>query len=263
VGPAGSARGSGAVTVGGPGAASGGPSKPAASSSGRLVGRVALITGASRGIGAAVARALAEEGASLVLCSATEGALEGIVSSLGLGKERLLAHTCDVARPEQVDGLVTAALEQFGRVDVLVNNAGVVVRRALAEMQDADFTRVLDVNLVGPFLLARRLVPGMVARGHGRIVNVGSISGVLGSPRMSGYCASKWGLNGLTKSLAEELKGTGVTVTAVLPGSVDTDMLEGSGFPPDMQPHEVAQVVRYLCAEAPEAMTGSLVEMFG
>jgi 3-oxoacyl-[acyl-carrier protein] reductase len=103
----------------------------------------------------------------------------------------------------------------------------------------------------------------MARRGFGRVVNVSSISGTLGTPGLSGYCASKWGLNGLTQSLAEEVRGRGVLVAAVLPGSVDTDMLKGSGFVPKMTPEEVARVVRFLCTEAPVAMSGSLVEVFG
>jgi 3-oxoacyl-[acyl-carrier protein] reductase len=103
----------------------------------------------------------------------------------------------------------------------------------------------------------------MLAAKSGRIVNISSISGTLGTPRLTAYCASKWGINGLTKALAAELTGTGVSVFAVMPGSVDTDMLKGSGFTPAMQPAEVANVVRYLCAEAPDAMNGSLVEVFG
>ncbi|HLT29438.1 MAG TPA: SDR family NAD(P)-dependent oxidoreductase [Myxococcaceae bacterium] len=230
---------------------------------GRLQGKVVLVTGASRGIGAAIARTLGAEGASLVLCSRTREALDDTVQALEREKVPVLAQACDVADVSQVEALVAAAQGRFGRVDVLVNNAGIVVRRSLLDMEDADYTRVLDVNLVGPFLLIRRLVPGMIERHEGRIINVSSISGTLGSPRQSGYCASKWGLNGLTRSLAEELKGTGVTVTAVLPGSVDTDMLKGSGFAPEVTPQEIADTVRWLASDAPASMTGALVEVFG
>ena len=151
----------------------------------------------------------------------------------------------------------------LGSVDVLVNNAGMALRRPLAGTEDKDFERVLAVNLAGPFYLARRLLPAMVAQGFGRLVNVSSISGTLGTAGMTAYCASKWGLNGLTRALAEEVRGQGVLVAAVLPGSTDTEMLEGSGFTPRMTPEEVAKVVRFLCAEAPLAMSGSLVEVFG
>ncbi len=220
-----------------------------------LEGRVALVTGASRGIGREILRALHDAGARVFGTSTTAEGAARIEREMP-GARGLV---CDVANPSAVDEAVKAA----GAIDVLVNNAGVVQRAPLAEVSDADFDRVLAVNLSGPYYFARRVIPGMVARRWGRIVNVSSISATLGSPKMASYCASKWGLNGLTKSLAEELKGTGVTVTAVLPGSVDTEMLKGSGFPPAMTAEEVARLVRFLCAEAPEAMTGSLVEMFG
>ncbi len=151
----------------------------------------------------------------------------------------------------------------LGPVDVLVNDAGIALRRPVTEMSDGDWDRVLAVNLSGPFYLARRCVPGMAERRWGRVINVSSISGRLGTAGMTAYCASKWGLNGFTQALAAELKPSNVLVAAVLPGSVDTEMLEGSGWEPDMSPAEVARVVTFLCAEATLAMTGSLVEMFG
>ena len=157
------------------------------------------------------------------------GLREAAEAAERLGRRVLRLHG-DVSRREDVDAWMAEVKSVFGRVDVLVNNAGIVVRRPLAEMSDDDFDRVLAVNLSGPFYLVRRLVPGMVERGWGRIVNVSSISGTLGSPRTCGYNASKWGLNGLTKSLAEELKGTGVTVTAVLPGQRGHGHVEGLGF---------------------------------
>ncbi|MHB8874901.1 MAG: SDR family NAD(P)-dependent oxidoreductase [Myxococcaceae bacterium] len=228
-----------------------------------LEGRVALVTGSSRGIGQAVALSLAQAGATLVLTSTREGGAEKTRRAVvALGREAL-AVVYDAARPGDADRLLASVHETFGAVDLLVNNAAVVKRAKLADTSDQDFERVLAVNLSGPFSLCRRIVPSMVSRGQGRVVNVSSISGTLGSPGLSAYCASKWGLNGLTRSLAAEVEGTGVMIAAVLPGSVDTAMLKGSGFEPDMSPAEVAGVVRYLCAEAPLAMNGSLVEVFG
>ncbi len=225
-----------------------------------LAGKVALVTGASRGIGRSVAIALADSGADLVLTSTGQTDAADEVRTRG---QRAIHLAADVADRSQADRVVAAALEAFGKIDVLVNNAGVVVRAPIHQMEDADFDRVLAVNLSGPFYLARRLVPPMVARGWGRVLNISSISSTMGSPSLTAYCASKWGLNGFTRALAEELTGTGVLVAAVLPGSVDTDMLKGSGFPPRLAPVDVAGVVRYLCVEAPLAMNGSLVEVFG
>ena len=228
-----------------------------------LADRVVLVTGASRGIGRAIALAVAEAGASLVATATTQAGAEATCREIRALGRRALAVTCDVGRPGDVDRLVSEVLHAFGRIDVLVNNAGTVHRAPAVEMTDEDFDRVLRVNLSGPFYLTRRVLPGMVERGWGRIINISSISGTLGTPRLTAYCASKWGLNGLTKALAEEVRGTGVVVAAVLPGSVDTDMLKGSGFSPAMKPTDVAQVVRFLSAEATPAVHGSLIEVFG
>lgn len=228
-----------------------------------LSARVALVTGSSRGIGRAIALALAGAGADLVLTSTQEGGAEETADAVRRLGRRVLAIACDVVLPGSVERLVDRAHQQFQRVDILVNNAGVVVRAPLGQTSDEEFERVLGVNLRGPFHLARRLVPGMVDRRWGRIVNISSISGTVGTPGLSAYCASKWGLNGLTKVLAAELHGSGVLAMAVLPGSVDTEMLEGSDFEPKMKPEDVAGLVRYLCCEAPEAINGALVEVLG
>lgn len=230
---------------------------------GPLSGKVALVTGASRGIGRAVALALAGAGADLVLSARHTGGAEVTCREVIALGQRALAVACDVANPEEVDTLAAHARDAFGRVDVLVNNAGTVHRAPVAETGDVDFQRVIAVNLHGPFYLIRRLLPAMVKRGWGRIVNVSSISGTLGTPELSAYCASKWGLNGLTRAVAAEVEGTGVSVMAVLPGSVDTEMLKGSDFAPSMSADDVAGVVRYLCVDSPVAMNGSLVEVFG
>jgi 3-oxoacyl-[acyl-carrier protein] reductase len=228
-----------------------------------LAAKVALVTGASRGIGRSVALALAGSGADLVVCSTRLDGTQGLLQELAALGVKAVAAAGDLTLATTADALVQAAIDAFGRVDILVNNAGVVQRLPLVELTDEDFERVLGVNLSAPFRLTRRLLPGMLARRYGRIVNVSSISGTLGTPRLSSYCASKWGLNGLTRSLAKELDGTGVMVAAVLPGSVDTDMLKGSGFTPDMTAEDVARLVRFLCEDAPMAMNGSLVEIFG
>ncbi len=228
-----------------------------------LLGKVALVTGASRGIGRAVALSLARAGADLVLAAEHAQGAEAACREVMALKRRAMAVGCDVANSEEVDALVQRARSAFERVDILVNNAGISFRAPVADTGDAHFDRVIAVNLAGPFYLTRRLLPDMVKRGWGRIVNVSSISGTLGTRLMSAYCASKWGLNGLTKAVAAEVQGTGVTVTAVLPGSVDTRMLDGSEFAARMAPEEVATVVRFLCAEAPAAINGSLVEVFG
>lgn len=223
---------------------------------------VALVTGASRGIGRAVALALAVDHDLVLTSTSAQGTRAVAKACAALGAE-VLEQPWEAASRASADRLVQKLEKRFGRCDVLVNNAGIVVRRTLAAMSDDDFDRVLGVNLSGPFYLCRRLVPGMVKRKRGRVINVSSISATLGSPGATGYAASKWGLDGFTKSLAEELRGTGVLALSVLPGSVDTDMLKGSRFEAQMSADDVAGVVRFLATQAPEAMLGSRVEMFG
>ncbi len=224
---------------------------------------VALVTGASRGIGAATALFLAEAGCDLVITSTKKGGTAKTARACAAHGARVLELAYDSGAPKSADALVARALKRFGRIDVLVNNAGIVVRKPVDAMTDADFESVVRVNLVGPFHLCRRVLPGMVARKAGRVVNVSSISATVGTSEHTGYCASKWGLDGLMKALAEELRGTGVVVASVLPGSVDTDMLAGSGFTPDMEPEEVARVIRFLALEAPAAVHGGRFEVFG
>jgi len=144
-----------------------------------------------------------------------------------------------------------------------VNNAGSLVRGAADQLAPDDFRRVLEVNLTGAFLCVRAVLPGMKARRRGRLVNVASISATVGTPEGSAYNASKWGLLGLTKCLAEELRPHGVQAFAVSPGSTDTEMLRQTPFPPQVEPEEVARVVRWCGLEAPAAMTGANLEVYG
>jgi ATP-dependent Lon protease len=147
---------------------------------------------------------------------------------------------------------------------VVVNNAGIVRRgKFVHETAIEDWDQVIAVNLRGPFLVSRAFLPSMLARGSGRFIHVASISSTIGSPGAASYAASKWGLVGFSKSLAEELRGTGLTSVAILPGSVDTDMLKGSGFTPQMSASDVADMIVHAALDAPAALTGSAIEMFG
>jgi NAD(P)-dependent dehydrogenase (short-subunit alcohol dehydrogenase family) len=224
-----------------------------------LRGAGAIVTGGGRGIGAATARALTAAGARVTVFARSRAEVDRTVAEGAAA----LAVAGDVARDEDVARLFDAHARAHGTCDVLVNNAGILVRGRAEALPADEFRRVLDVNLVGAFRCARAAIPGMRARGRGRIVNVASISGTLGTAEASAYNASKWGLIGLTKCLAEELRGSGVQVLSVSPGSVDTEMLKSTPWEPDMTADDVARVIAWCCGEAPDAMTASNVEVFG
>jgi NAD(P)-dependent dehydrogenase (short-subunit alcohol dehydrogenase family) len=227
--------------------------------SGPLRGQGAIVTGGGRGIGAATARALSALGARVTVFARSEAEVAGVVREGGAA----LAVAGDVSREEDVARLVAAHEERFGPCHLLVNGAGVLARGRVEDLSPEAWRRVLEVNLTGAFLCARAVVPGMKQRRQGRIVNVASISGTLGTPEAAAYNASKWGLIGFTKSLAEELRPHGVQVISVSPGSVDTEMLRGTPFPPAMTAGDVARVIAWCVSEAPAAMTGANLEVFG
>jgi 3-oxoacyl-[acyl-carrier protein] reductase len=227
------------------------------------VTRVAVVTGGGRGIGRAVALRLAERGYDVALLARTAEEVGSVAAEVvGTGR-RALALRCDVANAGEVARAAERVAKDLGAARVVVNGAGVVKRALVVESSEADWDHVIDVNLKGTFLVARAFVPAMIAAKAGRFVAVASISATLGTARQSAYCASKWGVVGFVKSLAEELRGTGVQAMSVLPGSVDTAMLAGSGFAPAMTADEVAGLVTYAALDAPDAMNGSAVEMFG
>ncbi|OLC20486.1 MAG: hypothetical protein AUG04_00100 [Deltaproteobacteria bacterium 13_1_20CM_2_69_21] len=206
----------------------------------------ALVTGASRGIGRAVAEVLIADGIQVAVC-----AFRAAPEVRGAA----FAKRCDVSDETEVRALFT----EVGRCDCVVLNAGVLERAPVEDFTAAQWDRVLGVNLRGAFLCAREAF----RTGATRIVAIGSISGTLGTAHAAAYNASKWGLTGLVKSLAEEGRGRGIFCAAVLPGAVDTEMLKQTPFPPRLRPQEVARVVKFLCTDAPFAMTGSAVEVFG
>ena len=225
----------------------------------------AIVTGASQGIGRSVALALAARGVAVALVSRNEEALAAVGDEVARAGGRATVVPGDVSKAGDVEAIVAASVEELGAVDVLVNNAGLVERAPIPELSEEAWDRVVDVNLKGVFLASRAVLPAMLERGRGRIVNVSSISGRLGTPELSAYCASKWGVNGFTKASAEEVHERGVQVFAVCPGSVNTPML-AKGLPgavPAMEPEHVADVVVYLALDAPDAMTGALVDVFG
>ena len=230
-----------------------------------LAGRLAIVTGASRGIGRAIADAFAGAGARLALCARDEVALGRAIDELRAKHPGLGAHgiRCNLAHADEIAAFASRVVEELGVPDVVVHNAGIVERARLDDASEAAWDQVLAVNLRGPALLTRALLPAMRARRSGRILFIGSISGTLGTPGLAAYCASKHGVVGLARALAAELRDEGIQVNVLNPGSVDTEMLAGSGFPPRMSADEVAGVALYLAAGAPAPLTGSSVDLFG
>ncbi len=188
--------------------------------------RVAVVTGASRGIGRSIALALAAGGAKIVAADISLEGCEALVAELAKGGTEGLAVQCNVAVTEDAERLVAAAAEKFGRVDILVNNAGITRDGLLMRMKDEEWDAVLNVNLKGAFVCTRAASKVMSKQRYGRIINIASIVGQMGNAGQANYCASKAGLIGLTKSVARELARRNVTANAVAPGFIATDMTE-------------------------------------
>ena len=193
---------------------------------GLLKDKVAVVTGASRGIGRAIALKLAASGARVVLSARSQAALDDLAAAIAAAGGEALAVPTDIARTAEVENLFETAVERFGQVDILVNNAGITRDTLLVRMKDADWDAVLETNLKGPFLCSRAAAKIMTKQRSGRIINISSVVGEMGNAGQANYCASKAGLIGLTKSMARELARRHVTVNAVTPGFIVTDMTE-------------------------------------
>jgi 3-oxoacyl-[acyl-carrier protein] reductase len=238
----------------------------------RLDGKTALVTGASGGIGAGIARALHAQGARLVLSGTRLDALEALAGELG---ER--AHVCpaDLRAASAASALVEAAEAAGGPLAILVNNAGFTRDMLALRMKDEDWDAVLDVDLAAPFRLARAALKGMVRRRAGRIIQISSVVGATGNAGQANYAAAKAGLVGMTKALAQEVGGRGITVNAVAPGFIQTAMTEALGDAVRARllesiplgrmgrPEDVAAAVVYLASDEAEWVTGSTLHVNG
>ncbi|ELS31840.1 MULTISPECIES: 3-oxoacyl-[acyl-carrier-protein] reductase [Pseudanabaena] len=242
---------------------------------GFLEGQVAIVTGASRGIGRAIAVALASEGAKVVVNYASSAsAAEEVVAEIKTKGGEAIAIHADVSQESQVDSLIKSAIDSWGRVDILVNNAGITRDTLLLRMKLEDWQSVIDLNLTGVFLSTRAASKIMLKQKSGRIINIASVAGQMGNPGQGNYSAAKAGVIGFTKTVAKELASRGITVNAVAPGFIATDMTADLKNTDDIlkfiplgrygQPEEIAGMVRFLAADPAAAyITGQVFNVDG
>ncbi len=240
-----------------------------------MANRTALITGASRGIGKACAMALAAAGYRVVLAARSAQNLEEAAASIRSRDSEAFAIEMDLANRESIVGAISKASKEFGRIDILVNNAGMTKDGLAVRMKQADWEIVLETNLNGAFYATQQVLPGMMRERWGRIVNVSSVVGEMGNPGQANYVASKAGLIGLTKSLAREVGSRNITVNAVAPGFIETDMTHGLTAELKQKmidqtplgrmgsPEDIAAAVKFLVSDDASFISGHVLDVNG
>lgn len=239
-----------------------------------LNGKTALVTGASRGIGRAIALRLAEDGANVaVIYAGSADKAEAVVNEITALGVNAKAYRCNVADSAAVNETVKAVTNDLGKIDILVNNAGITRDGLMLRMKDEDFDAVLDTNLKGAFNMIRACYSGFIRKKSGRIINISSVSGIMGNAGQANYSASKAGVIGLTKSVARELASRGITCNAVAPGFIQTDMTENLGdnnpllnsIPLDRmgKPEDIAAAVAFLASDSAAYITGEVLKVDG
>ena len=239
-----------------------------------LNGKTALVTGASRGIGRAIALRLSEDGANVAVIYAGSAdkakAVVNEITALGVNAK---AYRCNVADSAAVNETVKAVTNDLGKIDILVNNAGITRDGLMLRMKDEDFDAVLDTNLKGAFNMIRACYSGFIRKKSGRIINISSVSGIMGNAGQANYSASKAGVIGLTKSVARELASRGITCNAVAPGFIQTDMTENLGDNNPLlnsiplgrmgKPEDIAAAVAFLASDSAAYITGEVLKVDG
>jgi 3-oxoacyl-[acyl-carrier protein] reductase len=241
----------------------------------RMTNRTAFVTGASRGIGRAIALALGKEGARIVVASNEPENNEKVASEIREAGGEAVTVYLDLTSPDSVKDAFGTVLKQFGHIDILVNNAGVTKDGLAVRMKPADWDLVLNINLRGAFLAAQQALPGMMKERWGRIINIASVVGQSGNPGQANYVASKAGVIGLTKALAQEVGSRNITVNAIAPGFIETDMT--AKLTPEQrdgmltrvplkragQPEDVAAAVKFLASDDAAYITGHVLAVNG
>lgn len=239
-----------------------------------LNGKTALVTGASRGIGRAIALRLAEDGANVaVIYAGSADKAEAVVNEITALGVNAKAYRCNVADSAAVNETVKAVTNDLGKIDILVNNAGITRDGLMLRMKDEDFDAVLDTNLKGVFNMIRACYSGFIRKKSGRIINISSVSGIMGNAGQANYSASKAGVIGLTKSVARELASRGITCNAVAPGFIQTDMTENLGGNNPLlnsiplgrmgKPEDIAAAVAFLASDSAAYITGEVLKVDG
>jgi 3-oxoacyl-[acyl-carrier protein] reductase len=242
----------------------------------RLSGKVSIITGAARGIGAATAHKFAQEGAVVIVCDIEQGGVDAIVRELrDTSQAEAMGFVVDVTKPATIRAMVDAVMDKHGRVDVLVNNAGIVQDAQLVKMSEVQFDRVIDVNLKGTYNCVKAVADIMVQQGRGVILNASSIVGLYGNFGQTNYAASKFGVIGMVKTWARELGRKGVRANAVCPGFVETPILDSI---PDKvleglrqrvplgrlgRPEDIANTYAFLASDEASYINGAVIEVSG
>ena len=241
-----------------------------------LEGKIALVTGAAKGIGRAIALALAADGATVIVnYNGSAQKAEAVVDEIkALGRDSE-AYQCNVANTADVDAMIRDVIKRYGRLDILVNNAGITRDNLIMKMSEEDFDAVIDANLKGCFNTIKAVSRQMLKQRAGRIINITSVSGILGNAGQANYAASKAGIIGLTKTMARELASRGITVNAIAPGFVDTEMTQvlsdevkeaaTKQIPLGRfgKPEDIANMAAYLASEKAAYMTGQIISVDG
>lgn len=240
-----------------------------------LSGKTAIVTGASRGIGAAIAHRLCETGANVVLCSRSAESVAQIADTLQDKGYTVFSMAADISRKEDVESLIEKTIEQFSGIDILVNNAGITRDMLLMRLKDEDWDAVLQTNLTGTMYCTRAVLRPMIRQKSGRIINISSVVGLMGNAGQANYAAAKAGIIGLTKATAKEVGARGITVNAIAPGFITTDMtaqipeknqeqlLELIPLREFGHPEDVADAVCFLASDAARYITGQTLQVDG